>query len=161
MPSTADDFRVRVEMRLPSGLVALIRPVDVDFFVRVGRVPSMLAGTINQALDGTLTVKELADKKVPDEATRDNREWITFLNQLTVCTFVPPRIVDVPMDDGREVKSPQGEDELSIDDVSYGDKIYIYGLFTLPAQILRRFHQKQVERLASVEAPASNGTEVK
>lgn len=143
-----------VEIFLPSGKSALLRPVDVDFFVRIGRIPSLLAPIIAKLIDGEAFVPD----KMPEGANEASKEWVDFLNQLVTAAFVQPQVVDVPIGDEREVRTPQGENEISIDDVEYRDKVYVYGLFTRPARLLKSFHQKQVERLSALATPAGNGT---
>lgn len=145
-----------VEIQLLSGNIAVLRPVDVAFFVRVGRIPSVFSGLINDLIEG----KVGTTKSIPEEAKMHPQEWIGFLNQLVAAAFVHPRVVDVPLGDGsdREVSIPQGDDEISIDDVSYEDKIYIYGLFTRPAHVLKRFREIQIQSLQSVQIAKGNGT---
>lgn len=142
-----------VEVLFPSGNSAVLRPVDVAFFVRVGRIPSVFTALINDLIEGKVGVTN----HLPDEAKMHPQEWIEFLNQLVAAAFVHPRIVDVPLGEEREVGIPQGEDEISIDDVAYSDKIFVYGLFTRPAHMLKRFREIQIQSLQRVQAPAGNG----
>ncbi len=132
-----------VEIKFPSGFTASIRPIDVDFFVRVGRVPNVMAGMLADLLDG----KHVKMDKPPLEKLEDRRDWLDFLNELVKYAFISPRIVD----------DPQADDEISIDDLAYGDKFIVYQLFAQPAEVLRRFRDAQSKFVAVVDDPKNNG----
>ena len=131
------------EIQFPSGNTAMIRPVQADFFLRVGRIPDALAPLMNTIIRGDSYKLEIP----PDEELEKKREWVDFLNQLITYAFVTPKVVE----------NPQADDEISIDDVSYLDKYYIYRLFTAPAEKLRTFRKEQTEPVVTVDAGSSNG----
>jgi hypothetical protein len=131
-----------IEITLISGNVVAIRPLDIDFFLREGRVPDFLASTVNRLIEGVET-------KPPDEeqAEKNLTEWMPFLNRMVTAAFVNPRIVENPTQD----------DEISIDDVRYLDKLMLYRLFLRPVAVLRSFRAKSAEPVATVDAPQDNG----
>jgi len=116
MSTSASEWRKKreegaIEITLPEyGDVVRIRPMDAAFFFRHGRIPDYLAPAINEMLaTGTL--------KLP--SPENNIEWLKWLDELVQFSFVDPKVVD----------DPHGEHEISIDDVGYSDKVYLYRLF--------------------------------
>ena len=139
-----------IEISLPSGNTVALRPVEVDFFVAHGHIPDSLASKITEMINGTLgTTNEIP----ASEKVEQSKEWLTFLDELCAYAFVKPRITDVPLV-GREVSTPQGDFELSIEDVTYYDKLAVYRLFGYPAHVLRTFRQQQINVVAPVATVA-------
>jgi hypothetical protein len=132
-----------IELTFPSGNVASIRPVEIDFFVRVGHVPSALTQTVSDVIDGKPFNRHIA----PSQLLEDKQEWVKFLNQLATFAFVTPRVVE----------TPEAEDEISINDISYADKLLLWVFFTRPANLLRNFRDEQEKLVAPVDVAAVNG----
>lgn len=132
-----------VEITLPQfGDVVAIRPMDVEFFVRTGRIPLFLTETVQKIIHG-----ENYEMEIPHDAEK-TKEWLTWLNELVTFAFVSPKVVS----------DPRADDEISIDEISYEDKLFIYRFFGRPAATLRRFHTKQAEPVAALDAAKNNGT---
>lgn len=131
------------EILFPSGNTAMIRPVEADFFLRVGRIPDALAPLMNTIISGDSYKLEIP----PIEELEKKKGWVDFLNQLVTYAFVTPKVVE----------NPQADDEISVDDLSYLDKFFIYQRFTLPASKLRGFRKEQTEPVVIVDAGSSNG----
>jgi hypothetical protein len=131
-----------IEIELISGNSVALRPIELDFFLRVGHVPSALASVLNDAINGKAYKLEVPEQ----ERAEQSEEWIKFLNELVTFAFVNPKVVD----------APQADDEISIDDVSYQDKLEVYGFFTRPARMLRSFRDKQTGNVAVVAPTAVN-----
>ena len=132
-----------IETLLPSGATANLRPVEADFFLRVGHVPDALAPLINTIISGDSYKLEIP----PVEQLEKGKEWIGFLNELCTYAFVAPKVVE----------APQADDEISVDDICYLDKFAVYQKFSLPAHKLRTFRQAQAQSVATMESGASNG----
>jgi len=136
-----------IEYEFPSGNVARIRPIEVDFFFRVGHIPTPLVDVVSKIINGQtqrLTIPAT-------EQVEQTKEWIMFLNELCHYAFVSP---SARLEDGDE---PMGEDEISVDDISYSDKIRLYMFFAQPAVILQRFREQQVRDVATVDVAKANG----
>lgn len=139
--TTAKEMRDKrvagIEFLLPSyDDVVFIRPMDTAFFFRTGRVPDFLAPTIQKMLiDGSniTQYRDLPQDKLP--------EFLTWLDDLVKWTVISPKVVDVA----------QADDEISIDELDYADKLYIYSYFGTPASSLRRFRQQQVNPVEPVD----------
>lgn len=130
-------------MQFPSGNTAMIRPIQADFFLRVGRIPDALAPLMNTIISGGSYELDIP----PLEELEKKRGWIDFLNQLVTYAFVTPKVVE----------NPQADDEISVDDLSYLDKFFVYQHFTLPAAKLRTFREEQAEPVVTMDASTSNG----
>lgn len=131
------------EMELPfSQKRTAIRPIEIDFFLRVGRIPDVLSDTVTKLIGGAPV-----SFPVPSEEAQKTEEWLTFLSTLMTHAFVSPKVV---------VGQPR-EDEISVDDIPYGDKMFIYRFFCQPAQALQRFCEKQAKSVGSMVPAQNNG----
>jgi hypothetical protein len=137
-----------VEIKLPSGHMAAVRPIEADFFVMHGSIPDPLAATLNSILDGQ-TVK-IGDITM-EELERKKTEWLPFLNELASFALVEPICRNV------EAGTPLADNEISVWDLSYADKIALYRFFCQPADFLKTFRQFQIDRLAALDAAKDHG----
>jgi hypothetical protein len=133
-----------IELQFPSGNIAAIRPLEVDFFLSVGHIPDVLIPVVTKMINGDPVKKEEFAMPAFEEIEK-SEQWRTFLNELVAYGFVTPGASLTPK-----------EDQISVWDVSYGDKLYLYGFFGRPAALLRSFRQFQIDALANVAAAASN-----
>jgi hypothetical protein len=115
-----------VEVELPSGMFARIRPVSFTALLSYGNVPEMLTPIIREAAAGKLNADGVADA---DAVTR------TFELANAVCryAFVYPRIVNTPEED----------DEISIEDVDLDDRMEVMNFLNKPLSHLRSFRSQQ------------------
>jgi len=128
-----------IELQFPEyGDVVAIRPLDEGFFLQAGMIPDFLAPVV-QELIGT--------GKVSLPTPEKNEKWLAFLDMMVKYAYLHPKVVD----------QPQGDDEISIEDVGYIDKTFLYGFFGSPANILRAFRARQIESLATLDAAKNNG----
>lgn len=130
---------VGIEIRFPEyeDWVA-IRPMDESFFFKHGMIPDFLAPFINEMI-------ATGQAKMP--TVEKNEEWLKFLDDLVRFAYVNPKVVD----------DPQADNEISIDEVGYADKCFLYGLFGRPAHILRAFRDQQAKPVATVPDGKVNG----
>lgn len=148
MSTTSKEWREKrakgIEITLPEyGDVVSIRPMDAGFFFLAGRIPDFLAPIISQILAGKAWQMDVPETPTPEK----QKEWLDWLDELVRYTFVSPKVVD----------NPQADDEISIEEVSYSDKLFLYSWFGRPAQVLRRFRDAQTKPLAIVDAPKNDG----
>lgn len=139
-----------IEITLPvSGHVASIRPIEVDFFLRVGHIPDALADTVNKLVKGDSVVME----NPPTEELEKSKEFCEFLNELVHYAFVSPKVADPKSGEDRILT----DDEITVDDIPFADKVVVYRFFCRPANVLRRFRDQQAESVAPVEPARNNG----
>lgn len=119
---------------LPSGNVARLRPVAVDALLAAGRIPDLLSGIAAKALwteTGTASIAEQAEQA---------KGFADLINLIVPLAMLEPRVVD----------APEGDGEISLDDVEFSDKIAIFQLATGGSTLLRTFRRDQEKRLAVV-----------
>lgn len=149
MASSAREWRrareIGIEIHfLTADLTAFIRPIEVDFFARVGRVPDSLAPVVSKLINGESVVFDVP----PSEQVKQSEDWRNFLNDLACFAFVSPVV--------RGAGEPLADDEISVDDIPYNDKVHLYHLFCRPAKVLERFRDLKKSALADVELAANN-----
>jgi len=135
------------EFVFASGQTAFIRPIQVDFFFRVGHIPEPLVDVVLSALNNQSYRIEVPRA----EQMVQMREWIAFLNELCHYAFVSP---EVRLEEGDE---PLGDNEITVDDISYQSKLQLYMYFTRPAEFLARFRPQQISNVGAVDAATTNG----
>lgn len=135
---------VGIEFTFPiSGFTASIRPVEVDLFVMSHEIPDSIAGYIADIINAKPVKLEIPAQ----EQIEQSKKFLSFLNTLTRFAFVNPKVVDNPQDDN----------EISIEDVGYSDKLQLFFLFSRPARILRGFRQLQDKHVEAVVPPTNDG----
>lgn len=123
-----------VLFHFPSGRKGLVRPVSVDTFLKLGRIPDMLTATvaalINQSASlDTLPVGEYAQS-------------LEMINIFVEESMVWPRVV-------KEVKD--ADNEILIADMPDVDKNALFSHLGAPASLLESFRPEPEEPLASVD----------
>lgn len=147
MATSASEWRKKreagIEIEFPDyGDVVAIRPMDETFFFKQGMIPDFLAPAVEELIaSGEMQMPK------PDKTEK----WLTWLDELVKWAFVSPKVVD----------APHGDDEISIDEVSYADKVFLYGLFGRPAYTLRQFRDKQKQLVSALDAAKNNGHSTK
>lgn len=126
---------------LPSGAVVRIRPVSIERLIAGGHFPDALTAEAQKVL-----FEQQEREEEPDLAAlfRDSE---AIYNVVCKAALVEPRIVD----------DPQADDEIGIDDLSYQEKEAVYRTAQQPAMQLRRFCQRQIERLEAVPDGEGDG----
>lgn len=112
-------------LRVPSGNVCLVRPVDLQVLLRRKFIPNSLMDVVTGAMQ---------KKQAPqvDEMTKDLDEErlvevLQAMDDIVIFVVVEPKIAPVPAVDekGQEVE-PRDEDVLYVDEVDYEDKTFIF-----------------------------------
>ncbi len=123
-----------VPVALPSGHVALIRPVALDVLLRSGKIPDLLSPLAAKSLWQDTTFEELGQAADLAQGMAD------LVNLVCQAAFLSPRIVE----------APQAEDEIALDDVTFGDKMLVFQAATAGARALERFRPGQSTDVAPV-----------
>jgi len=123
---------------LPSGKVARLRTLSLLRLLEKGTIPDSLSGIIQQMMGG--------EKKIADDL-----ETFQALAELlgTVCrlAFVYPKIVDAPTED----------DEISLDDVDYDDKFWVFNWTQKEIKLMQPFREKRAGDVETV--PGGDGVQ--
>lgn len=134
-----------VEITFPSGRVAAIRPIEVDHFLLTGgHIPDFLTPIVLDMINGKSYMMDMP----LHEQLEKSKDFLTFLNELSKAAFVNPKVVD----------DPQADDEISVDDLTYGEKTIVYRFFSRPAEVLRRFRDSWAKSVAFVDVAQNDGS---
>lgn len=142
MATNAKDWKkgYYTDLDLPeSGNTVTLQPLDAAFFFKSGRIPDFLAPIVDDIL-GNKQYQMPDVVKNPPEKIREFLEW---LDEIVAYAVVTPKVVK---------GTPQNDEEISVDDISYSDKLFIYGLFGRSAGVLRRFREQQAKPVVSMDA---------
>lgn len=144
-PTSGQQWRKAREVgetiRLPSGNVATLRPVPLDQLMLSGKIPDLLTPIAARSLWAETDTGSIADQV---ETAKGFAELINLIVPLAV---LRPHIVD----------DPQSDDEISLADIDFSDKIAIFQLATGGSQTLSLFRKGQE---ANVE-PVLDGENVR
>jgi hypothetical protein len=117
---------------LPSGNSAKLRPISLDLLVMHGKIPDMLTPIAAKSLWVETSTEEIGRE-------RDlSAKYIELINLIVPLAMIDPKVVE----------SPQADDEISLEDLDFMDKLAIFNLVTQPADMLRSFRDQQIQRLA-------------
>lgn len=130
-----------VEIEFPSGNVAKIRPLDIGAYIKIGYVPDILKPVV---------VKVVAEGSAPlelGEEYENSVEWLKLLDALTEYAFIDPKVVQDPFEDN----------QISVEDVSFRDKVELFTFFGRPANELVAFRNGQKKLVSTVESQQEVG----
>jgi len=112
---------------ITSGNTVRLRPVALDMLIASGSIPDILTPAAAKILwDGP-------DAGLIAARSEIDHEFIDLVNVVVPAAMLYPRVVD----------TPQADDEISLDDLDFSDKVAIYQLAIQPAAVLRRFRDQQ------------------
>lgn len=135
-PTSADKWREAREkgvlFHFPSGFTALIRPVNVGTFIRLGRIPDVLTGLVSQLING-----QVADVNSIETMRNLSEIYDIFCE---TC-FVSPKVV-------KELSG--APDEILAEDIADTDKQTLFALMGSPASALARFRTESAQPVDAV-----------
>lgn len=114
---------------LPSGNVARLRPVALDVLITSGQLPDVLTLMAASHLWSDQEY-EPGDIAKQSEMAKD---YADLINAVIPAAMLSPRVVD----------EPDADDEITLDDIEFADKIAVFNLSTAGATALRGFRDKQ------------------
>lgn len=121
---------------LPSGNVAVIRPVALDVMLQRGEIPDLLTPIAASMLWKETEVDADTVEREPALALR----MMELFDVVARAAFLEPRIVD----------EPEAHDEIAPADLSLEDKGWVFQLAIQPARVLATFCEKQAAGVGSV-----------
>jgi len=146
VPTSASDWAPKtVVKQLPSGKIAELQPVGLDFFINMDHIPDSLTPTILEMFNPSDNKVFAIDTKTIEgiKKTRD------FLDLLCIACFVTPKVVDSNPD--------YVNGEISVRDISLIDKEAVMEFFNAPATALTSFREKQTDDVVSLDGSEVNG----
>jgi len=134
----SDWRRPRVEgetVRLPSGNVAVLRPVALDHLIISGKLPDLLTPIAAKSLWTETDTATIADQ------VETAKGFAELVNLIVPAALLLPRVVDNAQDD---------DDEIELADIEFADKVAIFQLSTGGSTVLRTFREQQEKHVEPV-----------
>jgi len=124
-----DAERQGVEQVLLSGLPVRMRPVDPLALLRGGRVPDILTPLVFKALYAF--PREDVDSFVFDQRKEieETERMLESVNLVCEAALIYPKIV----------AEPNGDGEIALEELSIADRMWIFRMAFMPAELLTRF----------------------
>jgi len=126
-----------VVVTLPSGHVARLRGVGPDLLLSRGSIPDALTPLIAGAMG-------LGQDSIELDRSDLNtvKDFVALAEEICRLAFIEPRIVD----------EPEADDEISLDDLSFDDKMFVSRLLQEPVADLEKFRPGQAPDVEPVAA---------
>lgn len=145
--SAADWRKPREEgvvVTLPSsGHNVRIRPIAMDVLLKHGKIPDILT---------PIAAKTVWIEEDPEEianVAETAKGYAELINLIVLAAVVEPKVVEA---------DPQ-DDEITLDDIEFGDKVAIFNLATAGASAMENFRKRQAAALVSVPNGNKNSHE--
>jgi len=120
-----------VEVELPSGRTAKLRPISLQWLLKAGRIPDGLTAIVSQMISGKLEITNVVD----------TAKEIISLNELMVTAcMVEPKVVPTPTTD----------EEIGLEDLTDEEVDFIVAWAAKPAQTMDTFRKRQVKSVETV-----------
>lgn len=155
-PTPANEWRNAsgfdgIVLALPSGLTAKIRPVGLDLYIKLGRIPNFVAPTIKAAMDEPFDSdgNPITHNMPAPVSLQERKEWLEFLDDLARVQFVDPQVVT---DDSKPLQANQ----IRANDISLQDKTFLLNYLGDPAKQLAFFRQWASASLEYLQALPAN-----
>lgn len=151
-PTSAAEWRKPREegilVTLPySGNTARLRPVALDSMIAQGRIPDLLTEVASSSLFKEIEVETLIDDP------KLMKSFMEIFNLISLAAFMEPEVVPA----GQEPL----EGQITLDDVDYNDKIFVFNYATAGARALYLFRDKSKAGMAAVSNGNQNGNKTK
>lgn len=130
---------------LPSGNIARLRPVALDVLILSGEIPDLLSPIAAKMLWEETDVAEIAN--AAELATGTAK----LINHVCRAAMMEPVVAAV----GEEPK----DGEIALEDIDFQDKSIIFQLAIQPAEVLRKFRDRQAAGVDAVSDGDENGAE--
>lgn len=122
-----------VEIDLPSGKVARLRPVDMSVMLLDGTIPDLLSPLAAKSVWLGVDTPSAEDEKGYEKIKEIAPDLLKLYNIVTKAAFVYPRVVD----------DPKEEDEITLDDIDAVDKVAVFSYVTQGVAVLEFFRDQQ------------------
>jgi hypothetical protein len=140
-----------IPLEVPSGNVALVRPVGLQVFFELGMIPNTLLTIMGTILDKAKGGKKVSEREVNKalEGIQADPERIVDIirmaDAITVHCVIQPQVEPVP-----ERGVERDEDTLYVDEVDLEDKMFIMNFAFGGARDLEPFRTKLTKHVGSV-----------
>lgn len=119
---------------LASGNIVRVRAVPLDHLITSGRIPDILTPIAAKALWTDTEASVVADQ------VEVAKGFVELINLVVPAALLTPRVVE----------TPTADDEISLADIDFQDKLTLFNLATGGAAMLRQFRIQQEKRMEPV-----------
>jgi hypothetical protein len=119
---------------LPSGNAIRLRSIALDTLILSGKLPDLLTPVAARSLWTFDDGGAIADE------TEMAKNYAELIHLIVRAGVIEPRIVE----------NPEADDEISMDDLEFNDKVFIFNACIAPAAALQNFRDKQATGLDAV-----------
>ncbi|HKI69926.1 MAG TPA: hypothetical protein VKA67_10080 [Verrucomicrobiae bacterium] len=137
-PTNAAEWRKPREegelITLPSGNVARLRPVALDVLLTSGGIPDLLTPIAAKTLWVETEPEQIGNVGELAEG------FAKLVNVIIPAAFMEPAVVE----------EPKGDGEISLDDIDWSDKVYVFNLVTAGPYAMRKFREQQTRNVEPV-----------
>lgn len=174
-PTTASAWKAKAaegyELIVPSGNVALVRPVGMQAFLDKGLIPNSLREIAMEAIKG----KKAPEIKTENLDSEQIQNMMQLFDSVTVYCVLQPEVLPVPLwtaedhEDGHCTEEQVGQpvpykqreevDALWVDDVDMEDKQFIFQFAcggTRSVEQFREEYERSLERVSGGQDLANN-----
>lgn len=139
-PTSGRDWRkmneATITTMLPySGMVVEMGRAQLDQLLLTGKIPDTLTPIVADLLWSSVGQGQ------PREQIQAEKAFFELVNAVVAACLLSPRVV----------ANPTQDDELTIGDLDFADKLIIYRLATQPLAVLHRFRQEQASGVDTVQ----------
>lgn len=124
--TSGKQWKNTVEVTLSSGYTVEIRPLGYDLILKCDHVPDVITSLVVRAFKGEAVSLEVSEFK-------QAQEYVEFLDTCCELCFVHPQVVS----------QPEGEDQISPDQLEFDDKVAIFGFLGKSRRWLELFRDQQ------------------
>lgn len=174
MVTTAKDWKKKqgAELPLPSGNVALVRPVGMETFLRHGMIPNSLRRIAVEAAQG----QSPKPFKIDDFDESQIEDMMTLFDSVCVFCVLEPKVTPIPVWTAKDVEAGLCDDDdldkpvppdtreserwrdlhqiqgerLYVDEVDLNDKMFVFQFAVGGTKDAEKFREEQASALGAV-----------
>lgn len=170
MASTAQQWkksRGGVDLTVPSGQTCHARPVNLDVFLKTGRIPNTLRSMIDQAKAGKeIDNEEVLEKLFNDGDPKVFNDMIKLVDMVVCDCVIEPKVHRIPLtdevdEDGDKIPVPFSERDqeiLYVDEIDLTDRMFIFNFAVSGVTDLETFRERSEGNVEGVRALAGDGS---
>lgn len=139
MATSGKAWRSGVEIEFPSGNVARLRPFGAEVLLNYGKLPNILTPVVAEMVEGKF-------KGFNPSIAEELNLMLAFIDCICRYSFIEPRVVD----------NPRADDEISVLDIDFQDKMFLLNLINRPAGAMLTFRPEQAGAVGTVDESTGN-----
>lgn len=151
------------EMVLPSGFTCVATRVNLQVFLKTGKIPNSLRSMIDKAMAGKEVNQEEIVAKLLEgdkEALETFEDMMMMVDAVVVDCMLDPKVLPAPgNDEPRSEDNPTGrsEEELHVDEMDEEDRMFLFNFAVGGTRELQSFRAGQEATLEHVLAQQGSG----